>query len=93
MTRRAKSGEQFNGSEDASNKGTQASQKSSMGYRDLIVIIAAGSGLVMNVMVGQIYTPPWWVRLVCGLLVFGGVLIFLQILRGFLRWCWRSLRG
>lgn len=91
MTRRARSPKNLDGDEKATGK--DSSSRASVGYRDLIVIIAAGSGLVMNVMVGQIYAAPWWIRLAFGLLIFGIMLVSLQLLRGFLRWCLRLLRG
>jgi hypothetical protein len=75
------------------NENRETSSGSAVGLRDMIIIIAAGSGLVMNVMVGQIYTAPWWIRLASGLVVFGLVLIILQFFKGFIRWLWRLVRG
>ena len=92
MTRRGESQKDSGDSDQADRGALDASTRSSVGYRDMIIIISAGSGLVMNVMVGQIYAAPWWVRLASGLVIFAVMLVLLQLFRGLLRWFWRLTR-
>jgi hypothetical protein len=88
MARRRKKSQKSAKSDEGSAGGAQeTSSGSSVGFRDMTIIIAAGSGLIINVMVGQIYLAPWWVRLASGLVMFALVLVSLQFLRVLVRWC------
>ena len=93
MARRGKSRKNSDRDDGVAGGVSGAHTRSSVGFRDMTIIIAAGTGLIINVMVGQIYLAPWWVRLASGLITFGAVLVSLQLVRTFFRWCRRLIWG
>ena len=91
MARRGKSRKSSGSDGDGGVSGTPT--RSSVGFRDMTIIISAGTGLIINVLVGQIYLAPWWIRLASGLITFGLVLVSLQLVSTFFRWCRRLIWG